>query len=121
MRKVNLEDAFASFSEHWSPRVAGEVNEFQLKLVKLAGAFDWHHHETEDEAFLVVRGRLRMELRDDAIELAAGELVVVPHGIEHRPVALTDPCHVVLFERATTRNTGTSVTDRTRAPVALAD
>lgn len=113
MRKVNLEQAFAGFSDTWSPRIAGDVNDFQVKLVKLRGAFHWHHHETEDELFLVVHGRLRMRFRDRDVDLGPGELIVVPHGVEHLPEALDDECHVVLFERASTLNTGTTETERT--------
>lgn len=111
--KVNLATAFASFSDRWSPKVIGDVNDFQIKLVKLAGPFDWHHHEAEDELFLVIAGRLRMAFRDRAIDLDPGELIIIPHGVQHRPEALTDECQVVLFERNTTLNTGTVVTART--------
>jgi mannose-6-phosphate isomerase-like protein (cupin superfamily) len=113
MRKVNIAKALATFDEAWSPRVAGEVNGFQVKLVKLRGAFDWHHHEIEDELFLVVEGRLRMGLRDGDIDLEPGEFLVVPHGVEHCPQALTDECHVLLLEPATTLNTGNIETERT--------
>ncbi len=111
-RPVNLASALASFAEAWSPKIVGDVNDCQIKLVKLEGAFDWHSHETEDEAFLVIDGRLRMEFRDDAPELGAGELIVVPHGVEHRPVALPT-CSVLLFEPASTLNTGDVVNART--------
>lgn len=113
MDKVNLADAFASFSETWSPRVAGDVNDFQVKLVKLDGAFHWHRHETEDELFLVVAGRLRMGFRDRVVDLDPGEFIVVPHGVEHLPEALTDQCHVVLIEPSTTLNTGEVENERT--------
>ncbi len=113
MRKVNIAQALATFEEAWSPRVAGEVNGFQVKLVKLRGAFDWHYHEVEDELFLVVEGRLRMGLRDGDIDLDAGEFLIVPHGVEHCPQALTDECHVLLLEPATTLNTGNIVIKRT--------
>jgi mannose-6-phosphate isomerase-like protein (cupin superfamily) len=103
MHKVNLADAFASFSDPWNPRLAGQVNDFHIKVVKLDGAFDWHHHETEDELFLVVAGRLRMGLREGDIELGPGEFIVVPHGVEHRPEALDGECQVVLVETARTR------------------
>lgn len=113
MDKVNLAEAFRSFSDHWSPRVAGDINAFQVKLVKLKGAFDWHHHEAEDELFLVVAGRMRMGFRDRTIDLDPGEFIIVPHGVEHRPEALTDECHVLLLEPNTTLNTGTVETGRT--------
>ncbi len=113
VRKVNLAEAFASFTETWSPRIAGEINEMHLKLVKFEGEFVWHHHEREDELFLVVGGRLRMELRDrDPIVVEAGEFVIVPRGMEHRPVAEI-PSEVVLIEPRTTRNTGNLENERT--------
>ena len=111
-RAVNLASALSRFSEAWSPKVVGDVNDCQIKLVRLDGAFDWHRHEIEDEAFLVIDGRLRMEFRDAAEELGPGELIVVPHGIEHRPVALPT-CSVLLFEPASTLNTGDVVNERT--------
>ena len=114
MHKVNLAEAFATFSDHWNPRVAGQINDFQVKVVKLKGAFDWHHHDVEDELFLVVSGRMRMGLRDGDIEVGPGEFIVVPHGVEHRPEALTEECHVLLLEPGTTLNTGNVVTERTR-------
>jgi mannose-6-phosphate isomerase-like protein (cupin superfamily) len=113
VRKINLEEAFASFSETWSPKVAGDVNDAQIKLVKLSGRFDWHHHEHEDELFLVVRGRMRMGLRDGDIDLGPGELIIVPKGVEHRPEALSEPCHVVLMEPRTTLDTGNLENART--------
>lgn len=112
-RKVNLSLAFASFHEPWSPRIAGEVNDSHIKLVKLAGAFDWHHHELEDELFLVVAGRMRMGLRTGNIDVDAGEFIIVPRGVEHRPEALTDVCCVLLMEPKTTLNTGNVVNART--------
>lgn len=115
MEKVNLADAFARFQDPWNPRIAGQVNDMAIKVVKLEGAFDWHHHESEDEMFLVVSGRLRMKLRTGDIDLDPGELLIVPAGVEHCPEALETPCHVLLVEPATTLNTGTEVTERTRA------
>ncbi len=105
MEKVNLAEKFAQFSEHWRPKVVGELNGQEVKLVKFKGAFVWHHHEVEDELFLVVRGRFRVEFRDRAVELQAGEFLIVPHGIEHRTVA-DEEVEVLLFEPAATRNTG---------------
>ena len=113
MRKVNLAEAFATFHDHWNPRVAGQINDFQVKLVKFDSAFDWHHHEAEDEMFLVIAGRLRMGLRDGDIDLEAGEFIVVPHGVEHRPEALGGECQVMLLEPGATLNTGNVVTERT--------
>ena len=114
MNKVNLAAAFAGISQPWSPTVAGDINAFQVKLVKLEGAFDWHSHEVEDELFLVVAGRMRMGLRDRDIDVGPGEFIIVPHGVEHRPEALSDPCHVLLLEPLTTLNTGDIETARTR-------
>ena len=114
MTKVNLAQAFATFQDPWNPRVAGEINGFQVKLVKLAGAFDWHHHEVEDELFLVVSGRMRMGFRDRDVDLDPGEFIIVPHGVEHRPEALSEPCEVLLLEPASTLNTGNVETERTR-------
>jgi mannose-6-phosphate isomerase-like protein (cupin superfamily) len=113
MDKVNLANAFASFSDHWSPKVAGDIGNFQVKLVKVSGAFHWHHHDIEDELFLVVAGRLRMGFRDRVVDLEPGEFIIVPHGVEHLPEALTDECHVMLFEPNTTLNTGNVVNERT--------
>jgi mannose-6-phosphate isomerase-like protein (cupin superfamily) len=114
MNKVNLAQAFAGFQDPWNPRMAGQVNGTAIKLVKLEGAFDWHHHEHEDEMFLVVEGRLRMKLRDGDIDIDPGEYLIVPRGVEHCPEALTPSCSVLLVEPATTINTGNVVTDRTR-------
>lgn len=113
MRKVNLAEKLASFNETWSPKVVGELNGQQVKLAKLDGEFVWHHHDDEDELFLIVKGRLRMELRDGPIDLEEGEFLIVPRGVEHRPVA-EEPCEVLLFEPASTLNTGNVRNDRTR-------
>ena len=99
-RKVNLAAAFARIQEPWSPHVAGEVNECHVRLARMEGEFVWHHHDHEDEAFLVVRGRMRMRFRIGDVDCEAGELIVVPKGVEHCPVALTDSCDVLLGERA---------------------
>jgi mannose-6-phosphate isomerase-like protein (cupin superfamily) len=114
MNKINLAAAFATFDDAWNPRVAGDINGFQVKLVRLAGAFHWHHHEVEDELFLVVAGRMRMGFRGRDVDLDAGEFIIVPHGVEHRPEALTNDCQVLLLEPATTLNTGNVENDRTR-------
>ncbi len=87
MEKVNIADKLSQIDDHWNPRVAAELNGQQVKLVKVKGPFVWHHHDDEDELFYVVKGRLRMEFRDRAVELDPGELIVVPRGVEHRPVA----------------------------------
>jgi mannose-6-phosphate isomerase-like protein (cupin superfamily) len=116
---VNLAQKFAAFSEHWSPKVAGELNGQQVKLVKFQGDFVWHHHDAEDEMFLVVRGRFRMDYRDPAgaaqsLELHEGEFVIVPRGTEHRPSAVEE-VDVLLFEPSTTLNTGNVRNERTIA------
>jgi mannose-6-phosphate isomerase-like protein (cupin superfamily) len=113
IQKVNLAQAFATFSEHWSPRIAGEINETHVKLVKFEGKFDWHHHAHEDEMFLVVAGTMRMWLHSGNIDVHPGEFIVIPHGIEHCPEALDTECHVVLLEPKTTVNTGSAVTEKT--------
>lgn len=114
VRKVCLEDAFATFTESWSPRIVGDVNDVQVKIARFVGPFDWHHHEAQDEMFLVIDGRLRMRLKTGDIDLEAGELIVVPHGVEHCPEALTAECKVLLVEPKETLNTGDKVTERTR-------
>ena len=105
LAKVNLAAKLGLFSDHYNPRVVGELNGQHVKLVKFAGPFTWHHHDAEDEMFLVVKGRFRMELRDGDVWLEEGEFLVVPRGVEHRPVA-EEEVHVLLFEPATTLNTG---------------
>lgn len=105
MDKVNLAEKLALFTEHWSPRIVGELNGQHVKLAKLKGEFIWHQHEQEDEMFLVLEGRLRIELRDQVLELEAGEFVIISRGTEHRPVAAEEVA-VLLFEPAGTLNTG---------------
>ena len=112
MEKVNLAEKFGLFEEYWSPKIVGELNGQQVKLVKVLGEFDWHHHESEDELFLVVKGDMRIELRDQALHLGEGEFLVVPRGVEHRPVAERE-AHVLLFEPASTLNTGNVRTEKT--------
>lgn len=112
MDKVNLREAFGRFHEHFSPRVAAEVNDTEVKLVKVLGEFIWHHHETEDELFLVVKGRLLMQFRDRDVWVEEGEFIVVPHGVEHRPVA-PEEVHLVLIEPRGTLNTGNVRSERT--------
>jgi mannose-6-phosphate isomerase-like protein (cupin superfamily) len=110
--KVNLDDKLARFHEHWSPRIVGEVNDAHVKLVKLKGEFVWHHHEAEDELFLVIKGQLTIRLRDRDINLQAGEFVIIPRGVEHLPVA-EEEAHVLLLEPKTTLNTGNLNNERT--------
>lgn len=112
MRKVNLREKLALFSEHWRPRVVGELNGQQVKLAKLKGEFDWHHHAKEDELFLVIEGVLRIRLPDREVMLREGEFFIVPRGVEHQPVA-DDEVHVLLFEPASTLNTGNLLNERT--------
>ena len=113
MTKTNLAEKFSQISELWSPKIAGELNGQMVKLVKFQGEFVWHHHESEDEMFLVVDGAFRMEFRDRAVDLRAGEFIIVPRGVEHRPVAEHEAC-VMLFEPASTLNTGDVRNERTR-------
>lgn len=114
---VNLKEKFASFTDFWSPRIAGEVNDGHVKLAKLKGEFVWHHHENEDELFLVVSGVLRMKLRDEhgerELRISPGEFVIVPKGTEHLPIA-DNECHIVLLEPKSTLNTGNVRSERTR-------
>ena len=110
---VNLGEKFSRIHDYWNPRITGELNDSYVKLVKLRGEFVWHHHEAEDELFLVVEGRLRMQFRDGDQDLGPGELIIVPRGVEHCPLALTDEVHVVLLEPRTTLNTGNVVEERT--------
>jgi len=112
MEKVNLDRVFASFPEHWSPKIVGDINDVQVKVVKLLGEFVWHHHEAEDELFFVVHGRLLMRFRDHEILVEAGEFLIVPHGVEHQPVAEQE-CQVILIEPKTTLNTGNVRNERT--------
>jgi mannose-6-phosphate isomerase-like protein (cupin superfamily) len=112
--KVNIEEKLASFDQRWNPKVVGELNGQYVKLVKFLGEFVWHHHDEEDELFLVVKGRFRMEFRDREVWVEEGEFIVVPRGVEHRPVA-EEEAHVLLFEPASTLNTGNVRNERTVA------
>lgn len=102
---VNIAHKLSLFDEHWSPRIVGELNDSFVKLAKLKGEFVWHHHDNEDEMFLVIRGRLLMELRDGDQWVNEGEFIIIPRGVEHRPVAPDEVC-IMLFEPKTTLNTG---------------
>lgn len=114
MEKVNIKEKLSLFGEHWSPKVVGELNGQHVKLAKLSGEFVWHHHDDEDELFLVIEGELRMEFRDEAAAVVEpGEFIVVPRGVEHRPVADDGEVHVMLFEPASTVNTGNVRDERT--------
>jgi mannose-6-phosphate isomerase-like protein (cupin superfamily) len=105
MDKVNLSEKFAKISEYWKPYIAAELNGQLVKLDKLKGEFVWHHHENEDEMFLVVKGEFRIEFRDKVVQLKEGEFIVVPRGVEHRPIA-DEEAWILLFEPGTTLNTG---------------
>jgi mannose-6-phosphate isomerase-like protein (cupin superfamily) len=112
MHTVNIAEKFAKFQDHWSPRVLGELNDFAVKAVKLKGEFIWHHHDVEDELFLVVKGVLRMRFRDREEMIREGEFLIVPHGVEHQPVA-DDEVHLILLEPKGTLNTGNVTNERT--------
>ena len=112
LEKVNLAQKFSSFTDQYKPKIIGEVNDSYVKAVKLQGEFVWHHHETEDELFYVVKGRLVIRLRDGEVVLEPGEFAVIPHMVEHMPVA-DEEVHVLLLEPKTTVNTGTADNDRT--------
>lgn len=117
MEKVNLEQKFGLFSDHWSPKVIGALNTFAVKIVKVQGEFVWHHHDEEDELFLVVKGRLLIQVKEDGggqrdIWLDEGEMVIIPHGIEHRPSAEVET-QVLLLEPNTVLNTGNVENERT--------
>ena len=113
IEKVNLSEKFGLFGEHWSPKIAGEVNDSYVKLVKFRGDFVWHKHEEEDEMFLVVKGEIVIRLRDGDVRLSEGEFVIIPRGVEHKPFA-EEEAHVLLFEPKTVLNTGDVVEERTR-------
>ncbi len=113
IRKVNLSAAFASFSDHWSPKVAGDINDAQVKLAKFEGKFDWHHHDAEDELFLVVKGTMRMGLRTGDVDVGEGEFIIIPKGVEHCPEALGGECQVLLLEPKSILNTGNVITEKT--------
>lgn len=115
MQKVVLSDKFALIDEHWRPKVVGELNGQEVKLVKFKGEFPWHHHDGEDEMFLAVKGSFRIEFRDRTVELNEGEFVIVPRGVEHRPVADSE-VEVLLFEPKDLRNTGNVIDARFTAP-----
>jgi mannose-6-phosphate isomerase-like protein (cupin superfamily) len=112
---INLADKFAKFSEHWSPKIVARMNDYEFKLAKLEGEFVWHSHAETDEAFIVVDGEMTLHFRDGDVRLRAGEMFVVPKGVEHKPSASAE-CRVMLVEPAGTVNTGDVVSDRT-APV----
>ena len=113
MNKINLAEKFGLFNEYWSPKIAGELNGSYIKLAKLKGEFDWHHHENEEEMFLVVKGKLIIKFRDKDVAINAGEFIVIPRGVEHLPVA-PEEVHVMLIEPKETLNTGNIINEKTK-------
>ena len=113
--KVNLKEKLATFDDLWTPKIVGELNGQYVKVVKFVGEYVWHHHEKEDELFLLLHGRMDLHFRDRVVEVTEGEFCIVPPGVEHKPVA-KQMCHVLLFEPATTRNTGNVEEQRTIEP-----
>jgi mannose-6-phosphate isomerase-like protein (cupin superfamily) len=112
MEKINLAEKFSSFDEHWSPKIVGELNGQCVKIVKVKGEFVWHHHDVEDELFMVLKGQLTVKFRDRDVTLEEGEFLIVPHGVEHKPVA-EEEAHMLLFEPRATLNTGNVRNERT--------
>lgn len=112
MDKVNIRQKFSLFTEHWTPKIVGELNGQYVKVAKLLGDIDWHRHESEDELFLVVKGSLTIRLRDGEVHLGEGEFFIVPKGVDHQPVA-SEEAHIVLFEPKTTAHTGNVQTEKT--------
>ncbi len=117
MDKVNISEKLSQFNDYYNPRIVGELNGQYVKAVKLMGEFVWHHHDNEDELFLVIKGKLKMEFRDKVVEVMPGEFIIVPKGVEHKPVA-KDEVHILLFEPASTLNTGNVENERTRKVLA---
>ncbi|MEM7455286.1 MAG: cupin domain-containing protein [Planctomycetota bacterium] len=113
MKKIVIEEKFSQFSEHWSPHIVAELNGQHVKVAKLLGEFDWHAHGNEDELFWVISGELEMHMRDQVVTIGPGEIFIVPRGVEHKPIA-KEEVQVVLFEPASTINTGDEVTEKTR-------
>jgi len=105
MKKVNLSDKFSKIDDHWSPRIIGELNGQEVKIAKVKGEFVWHDHANEDEMFLIIKGTLKLEFRDHTVTLNEGEMLVIPRGVEHKPIA-EEECHIMLFEPASTKHTG---------------
>ena len=112
MKKINLAEKFSLFDEQWKPKIVGELNGQHVKLGKIQGEFVWHRHDNEDELFLVVKGTMRIEFPDRAVEVGEGELIIVPRGVDHRPSA-EEECHIVMFEPVSTLNTGNVESDLT--------
>ena len=112
MKKIDIQEKFSLFDEHWSPKIIGELNDQYVKLAKLKGEFIWHRHENEDELFMVMKGHLTIKLKNQDIELTEGQFIIIPRGTEHLPVA-EEECHVMLFEPKTVINTGDTKNDKT--------
>lgn len=112
MEKVNLSEKLSLFTEHWSPKIAGELNGQMVKLVKFKGEFVWHHHDNEDELFYVVKGSFDMHMRDKIVTINEGEFIIMPRGVEHKPVA-NEEVEIMLFEPAATLNTGNVLNEMT--------
>lgn len=113
IKKVKLAEKFALVDEYWSPKIIGDLNDCHIKVAKFKGEFTWHHHENEDELFLVIKGSLLMKLRDQDIEVNEGEFIIIPKGVEHLPIA-NDEAHILLIEPKTTLNTGNVTEGRTK-------
>jgi mannose-6-phosphate isomerase-like protein (cupin superfamily) len=111
-QSINIHEKLTKFSEHWSPKIVAQMNDYHIKLAKVQGEFDWHSHAETDEMFLVIQGKLEIHFRDGVISLNEGEMYVVPKGVEHKPVAEAE-CHILLIEPAGTVNTGEVVSDKT--------
>ena len=107
MKPINIKEKFSKFKDHWSPRVVAQMNDYQFKLAKLKGKFIWHDHKETDETFIVIKGSMQIEFRDSVVDLAEGEMMVVPKGVAHRPIA-KEECHVMLVEPEGVVNTGES-------------
>src|ERR1700758_181952 len=112
METVNLSEKFSRFSDYWSPKIIGDLNDCHVKAVKIKGEFVWHHHDDEDELFLVVKGKLRIKFRDREAVIGPGEFIIVPKGVEHCPAA-EDEVHMILMDPQSTRNTGNITNERT--------
>ena len=112
MKAIDLEEKFSQFTEYWSPKVVGELNGQLVKLAKLKGEFVWHHHENEDELFMVIKGELTIKLKEQDINLNEGQFFIIPKGVEHLPIA-EEECHVMLFEPKSVLNTGNVVNEKT--------
>jgi mannose-6-phosphate isomerase-like protein (cupin superfamily) len=111
-QSINFQEKLAKFSEHWSPKIVAEMNDYHFKIAKVQGEFVWHHHPETDEVFVVLNGHLEIQFRDGKVLLNAGEMFVVPKGVEHKPVAENE-CHILVIEPAGTVNTGESVGEMT--------